>query len=189
MANIPKFRPISFDKFQELIELIPRIQEAAFKGLERDLNVYEFSYSQLEVKVKLFKQMFEIIQRKWTIEICFTLLIYTEYSFNDLKRALKGISTRTLTDRLRLLEQRKIIIREVKNQSPLRVNYKLSNFGKEEVILFVPVLLNYLLPPKVKKENKFININEIQEKVRAEINIELMEQGKEASLIKVKEKF
>ena len=62
-------KKISFDKFQEVIDLIPLIQEAAFKGIERDLNLYEFNHSQLQQKIKLFKQFFEIIQGKWSIDI------------------------------------------------------------------------------------------------------------------------
>ena len=163
-------KKISFDKFQEVIDLIPLIQEAAFKGVERDLNLYEFNYSQLQQKIKLFKQFFEIIQGKWSIDILFSLMIYNECSFNELKRALQGVSTRTLTDRLRLLEQRGIIKREVKTTSPLRVNYTLSDFGKQEVILFIPVLVNFLLPPRYKK--KYPGINEIQASVKASINPE-----------------
>ena len=97
-------------------------------------------------------------------------MIYNECSFNELKRALQGVSTRTLTDRLRLLEQRGIIKREVKTTSPLRVNYTLSDFGKQEVILFIPVLVNFLLPPRYKK--KYPGINEIQASVKASINPE-----------------
>jgi len=163
-------KKISFDKFQEVIDLIPLIQEAALKGIERDLNLYEFTHQQLGFKIKLFKQFFEIIQGKWSIDILFSLMIYNECSFNELRRALQGVSTRTLTDRLRLLEQRGIIKREVKTTSPLRVNYTLSDFGKEEVILFIPVLVNFLLPPRYKK--KFRSINEIQKSVKASINPE-----------------
>jgi DNA-binding HxlR family transcriptional regulator len=168
---MPKFKPIKFDKFKELIDLIPLIQEAVFKGLERDLNLYDFNYSQLEVKIKLFKQIFAIIQKKWAIDICFSLLIYNECSFNELRRSLNGVSTRILTDRLVMLQQQKIIIREVISQKPLRVKYYLSDFGKEEVILFIPVLLNYLLPRKKKKGP---GINEIQAAVKASINPELV---------------
>lgn len=161
-------KKISFDKFQEIIDLIPLIQEAAFMGIERDLNLYDFNRKKLELKINLFRQFFEMIQGKWSIDILFFLMIYEECSFNELKRALQGVSTRTLTDRLRLLEKRGIIKREVKTTAPLRVNYTLSNFGKEEIVLFIPVLVNFLLPPSYKK--KFKGINEIQASVKASIN-------------------
>lgn len=166
-----KWKKISFDKFQEVIDLIPQIQEAAFKGVERDLKVYDFDQKLLQIKINLFRQFFEIIQGKWSIDILFTLMIFDECSFNRLKKTLQGVSTRTLTDRLRLLEQRGIIKREVKTTSPLRVNYSLSDFGKEEVILFIPVLVNYLLPRGYKKKN-FKNVNKIQESVKSSVSLE-----------------
>ena len=165
---------ITFDKYQELIDLIPKIQEAALKGVERDLRIYEFNSDQMKVKINLFKQIFAIIQGKWTIDICFWLLMKNESGFNELKGRLDGISTRTLTDRLRLLEKAKIVKRNVTTESPLRVNYSLTDFGKEEVVLFVPIILNYLLAPRYKK--KFPNINEIQESVKDIINLDNSEE-------------
>ncbi len=162
-------KKIMFDKFQEVIDLIPQIQEAGFKGLERDMNIYEFNPTQMQAKLNLFRQMFTMIQGKWSIDICFSLLIYDVCSFNELKRALQGISTRTLTDRLRLLEKFRVITRTVQTESPLRVNYQLSDFGKEEIILFIPALVNFILPPRYKK--KFANINEIQKSAKKFVNL------------------
>ena len=168
-------QPITFDKYQELIDLIPKIQEAALKGVERDLRIYEFNSDQMRRKIELFKQIFSIIQGKWTIDICFWLLMKKECGFNELKGRLDRISTRTLTDRLRSLEKAKIVERIVKTESPLRVNYSLTEFGKEEVILFVPVLLNNFLQTKLQKKKYkkgFPSINEIQESVKDKINLE-----------------
>ena len=177
---------ISFDKYEELIDLIPKIQEAAFKGVERDLRIYEFNSDQMKIKINLFKQMFMFLQGKWTIDICFWLLMKNECGFNELKGRLEGISTRTLTDRLRLLEKAKILKRDVITESPLRVKYSLSDFGREEVVLFVPILLNYILSPRYKKN--FPNINEIQESVKDTINLERKEEQNEIYRSKTKEK-
>ena len=110
-----------------------------------------------------------------------------ECGFNELKDRLDGISTRTLTDRLRLLEKAKIVKRVVKTESPLRVNYSLTNFGKEEVVLFVPIILNYILAPRYKK--KFPNINEIQESVKDIVNLDNKEDFSEIRSSKTKEKI
>lgn len=132
------------DIFQEVIELIPLIKETAFKDLERALKTYDYDKNQLELKISLFRQFFRIIQGKWSIDILFTLMFYEQYSFNEIKNALQGVSSRTLTDRLRLLEQESIIIREVKTTAPLRVNYSLSDFGKETVVLLIPIIVHLL---------------------------------------------
>jgi len=155
--------------------------------VERDLRIYEFNSDQMKIKINLFKQLFSIIQGKWTIDICFWLLMKNECGFNELKDRLDGISTRTLTDRLRLLEKAKIVKRVVKTESPLRVNYSLTNFGKEEVVLFIPIILNYILAPRYKK--KFPNINEIQESVKDIVNLDNKEDFSEIRSSKTKEKI
>jgi DNA-binding HxlR family transcriptional regulator len=180
-------KKISFDKFQEIVDLIPNIQRSALMGVERDLKLYVFDQEQLQRKIKLFSDFFKVFQGKWSIDILFSLIIYDQCSFNELKKALNGVSTRTLTDRLRLLEQKGIIKREVKTTSPLRVNYKLSDFGKEEVVLFIPVLVNYLLPPRIKK--KYPGINKIQEMVKASVEKETEEEAKEIQVSKMKQKI
>ncbi len=182
---------ITFDKYQELIDLIPKIQEAALKGVERDLRIYEFNSDQMRRKIELFKQIVSIIQGKWTIDICFWLLMKKECGFNELKGRLGGISTRTLTDRLRSLEKAKIVKRIVKTESPLRVNYNLTDFGREEVVLFVPVLLNNFLQTNKQKE-KYMkgipNINEIQESAKDMVDLEKENESSESYLSKGKEK-
>lgn len=51
--------------------------------------------------------------------------------FKDLMISLKGISTRTLTSKLKLLEQRKIVTRQVFRERPPRVEYTLTHEGHE----------------------------------------------------------
>jgi DNA-binding HxlR family transcriptional regulator len=51
--------------------------------------------------------------------------------FKDLMESLKGISTRTLTSKLKLLESRKIITRKVFRERPPRVEYTLTSQGHE----------------------------------------------------------
>ncbi|MFX1275559.1 MAG: winged helix-turn-helix transcriptional regulator [Promethearchaeota archaeon] len=141
------------NNYKELIELIPLIQENALKSLKMEFNMYEFDERQLNLKFKLFKEIIAILQGKWTVEICYTLLIYGESSFNQLKRMLPEISNRTLTDRLRSLEKKRIIIRTVYSKGPIHVYYELSDFGKEEILLLIPALLYYVLPFRYKKNN------------------------------------
>jgi DNA-binding HxlR family transcriptional regulator len=51
--------------------------------------------------------------------------------FGDLKRALRGISPRTLTKQLRELESDGVIHREVYPQIPPKVEYSLTSSGKQ----------------------------------------------------------
>lgn len=51
--------------------------------------------------------------------------------FKDLMVSLKGISTRTLTSKLKLLETRNIIDRKAYRERPPRVEYTLTKQGHE----------------------------------------------------------
>ncbi len=50
--------------------------------------------------------------------------------FGDFDTALSGVSTRTLTDKLKLLEEKEIVSREEIVGRPVRVEYKLTKKGK-----------------------------------------------------------
>jgi DNA-binding HxlR family transcriptional regulator len=50
--------------------------------------------------------------------------------FNELQRAVPGISKRVLAQQLRHLERDGIVARRVYDQSPPRVEYSLTDFGR-----------------------------------------------------------
>jgi DNA-binding HxlR family transcriptional regulator len=50
--------------------------------------------------------------------------------FGDLEESLTGISSRTLTLKLKFLDEKKIITRKVFKESPPRVEYSLTTVGK-----------------------------------------------------------
>lgn len=58
-------------------------------------------------------------------------LIGGPHRFNELLAAIPGISDRLLTERLRELEAEKIVRREVRPESPVRVIYELTCSGHE----------------------------------------------------------
>lgn len=71
-----------------------------------------------------------IVSGKWT------LLILRDLGegpcrFTQLERSLSGISPRTLSQRLRALEEEGIIAREVHPESPPRVEYTLTEKGRD----------------------------------------------------------
>jgi DNA-binding HxlR family transcriptional regulator len=52
-----------------------------------------------------------------------------EKRYNELLSKLKGVSPSTLSKRLKLLEENKIIIREVVDSTPVKITYSLSEKG------------------------------------------------------------
>ena len=70
----------------------------------------------------------EIIGAKWT-----ALLVHDlsegPRRFSELERACPGISPRTLSERLRALEDQEIVVRRSYNETPPRVEYELTDKG------------------------------------------------------------
>lgn len=55
--------------------------------------------------------------------------------FGALKREIQGISSKVLTERLRMLEETEIIYREYKPSIPPEVTYGLTERGKDSIVV------------------------------------------------------
>lgn len=71
-----------------------------------------------------------IVSGKWTLLILRDLAA-GPCRFTQLERSLAGISPRTLSQRLRVLEEEGIIGREVYPEAPPRVEYRLTAKGRD----------------------------------------------------------
>src|SRR6266702_888386 len=71
----------------------------------------------------------EILEGKWTL-----LLLHDLFNgikrFGELRRSLHPISPKTMTDRLRLLEEQGIVTRTIYSEVPLHVEYQLTERGQ-----------------------------------------------------------
>jgi DNA-binding HxlR family transcriptional regulator len=74
----------------------------------------------------------DIISGKWTLLIIRDLASGVK-RFNQLERSLHGISPKTLSERLRSLEEEGIIIRQTFAEVPPRVEYSLTEKGYDLV--------------------------------------------------------
>ncbi len=83
---------------------------------------------------------------KWSLEILVLLYTMKQLGFEQARRALKGISPRVLSEKLKLLESEGLVSRDVLSQSPPRVSYKLTEKGLIVARLGEPVFL-YLRQP------------------------------------------
>jgi DNA-binding HxlR family transcriptional regulator len=70
----------------------------------------------------------KLLAGAWTPQILWYLRTEAR-RFGDLKRDLENISAKVLTTRLKELEKRGVITREVKPTSPPTVEYALTNLG------------------------------------------------------------
>ena len=74
-------------------------------------------------------RIFNLFGKKYVMPIVRLLLIHKKMRFNQISEELKG-SPKTITSRLRDLEEFGLIKREVFNEIPMRVEYSLTDIGK-----------------------------------------------------------
>lgn len=72
----------------------------------------------------------QIVSGKWTLLILRDLAV-GPCRFTELQHSLTGISTRTLAQRLRELEQAGVVAREEYAEAPPRVEYRLTERGQD----------------------------------------------------------
>jgi DNA-binding HxlR family transcriptional regulator len=78
--------------------------------------------------IEAIDPLLEILDAKWTLPLLLELFVGTK-RFGELRRRLNPISPKTLTDRLRMLEERGIITRTLYPGVPLHVEYELTERG------------------------------------------------------------
>lgn len=72
----------------------------------------------------------EVMGGKWTPQILYELLYSENRRFGELRKALPGVSPKTLTERLRQLEEQGIVARTIYPEVPPRVEYRLTTHGR-----------------------------------------------------------
>ena len=76
-----------------------------------------------------FQHGVEIIAKRWTALII-RVLMDSSMRFNELAERLAVVSDRVLSERLKELEQEKIVERRVSIEPPIRVQYSLTDKGR-----------------------------------------------------------
>lgn len=79
---------------------------------------------------------FKIIGKKFTVLILRNMIYSKQKRFNEFLNTIEGINPNTLSTRLREMERNKIIKREIFHDTPVRIEYHLSEKGKD----LVPIL-------------------------------------------------
>ncbi len=74
----------------------------------------------------------------WTMEILYAIAVLETARFGQLE-ALLGIGSKTLTARLRLLQQRGLVHRVVHDEMPVRITYELAKEGRAVAALAAPL--------------------------------------------------
>lgn len=77
-----------------------------------------------------FEEAFELLGKRWTGLIIRTLL-NGQKRFSDISTAIPNMSARMLTERFKELEIHGIVSRTVYPETPVRIEYELTEKGKE----------------------------------------------------------
>ena len=78
-----------------------------------------------------FHNLLEVLARPWTMHILWTLSTQGPTRFGELRRQVAGISSRVLTERLRILEQEGFVFRDYKPTIPPAVTYGITSRMKD----------------------------------------------------------
>ena len=68
---------------------------------------------------------------KWFLAILVAVFLSERVSFSDLKKVIKPITNKVLANRLKALEAFGLLVKRVVLEHPLRVEYYLTDKGKE----------------------------------------------------------
>jgi DNA-binding HxlR family transcriptional regulator len=99
----------------------------------------EYSVEEMEKEMKGVVSILGTLSQRWSLGIIF-LLYMGSLKFNELRDLLPGISSRTLTDKLRMLEKSGMLTRSVMSGSPVRVSYSLTTSGREIALSCLPLM-------------------------------------------------
>jgi DNA-binding HxlR family transcriptional regulator len=74
---------------------------------------------------------FKIIGKKFTVLILRNMIYSKQKHFNEFLNSIEGINPNTLSTRLREMERNRIIERIIFHETPVRIEYHLSEKGKD----------------------------------------------------------
>jgi DNA-binding HxlR family transcriptional regulator len=127
----------------EFRKLVESQMTRTLQGIELTFNAIlekqKITPKEVKDEIDSLQETFNVLFQKWSLEILYTLLLKENSGFGGLKKVL-GVNSRTLSDKLKLLQKYGYIERNVQSGPPLRVEYKLTLKGKNTVLLALPLL-------------------------------------------------
>ena len=114
-------------------ELKEKIAEFKSYGIDKPpLEIIEHYKKELQA----IQDTLEIVSGRWKMQII-PLLCNGEFRYSELEKGLPKITPRMLSKELRDLEQNELIIRKVYDTIPIKVSYKLADYGYTLVPLII----------------------------------------------------
>ena len=127
-------------EFRKIVEAqmsqMLRGAEATFNQI---IEKQKITPKELKNEIESHEETFNHLFQMWSLQILYTLFLKDKGGFGELKKIL-SVNSRTLSDKLKLLQQHDFIARNVTAGPPLRVEYSLTAKGKNTVLLALPLL-------------------------------------------------
>ena len=100
----------------------------------------DMAYEEREAFCPVYHRAVELIGRRWTGAILRALMVGVS-RFSDLAATVPGMSDRMLSERLKELESEGVVVRRVIPETPVRIEYELTEKGRalQDVIEAVSV--------------------------------------------------
>ena len=116
--------------------------DKALKDKIEEFKSYRIDKSTLEIiehyrkDLQAIQDTMEIVQGRWKMPII-ALLCNKEFRYSELEKGIPKITPRMLSKELRALEINGLILRTVYDSLPLKVTYKLADYGYTLVPLII----------------------------------------------------
>jgi DNA-binding HxlR family transcriptional regulator len=127
----------------EFRKLVEARMDQVLKGVEGMFNEIiekqKITPTELKDEVESLQESFNFLFQKWSLEILYTLMLKDSIGFSGIKKIL-SVNSRTLSDKLKMLQKHDYITRDITTGPPLRVEYSLTPKGKNTVLLALPLL-------------------------------------------------
>jgi DNA-binding HxlR family transcriptional regulator len=98
----------------------------------------------------LYHEAIELIGRRWTGAIVSVLIQRTTLRFTEIAESVPELSDRLLSERMKELESRGVVVRTVRPGRPVRVEYELTEMGRalEPAVRELERWARHLLAPR-----------------------------------------
>jgi DNA-binding HxlR family transcriptional regulator len=127
----------------EFRKIVEARMNQVLKGVEETfkqiIETQKITPTELKYELDSLQESFNLLFQKWSLEILYTLLLKNAIGFGGIKKILT-VNSRTLSDKLKMLQNHGYITRNVTTDPPLRVQYSLTAKGKNTVLLALPLL-------------------------------------------------
>ena len=100
----------------EFRKIVEARMNQVLKGVEATFNqiieTQKITPTELKQEIDSLQESFNLLFQKWSLEILYTLLLKDAIGFGEIKKILT-VNSRTLSDKLKMLQQHGYITREV----------------------------------------------------------------------------